>query len=254
MNLQVNTAQTIDGVIAELDKIIDWCHDRNSRQGYFPALYRKVTVAVKEGIRQNFFEDGPRMEQLDVVFANRYLEAFRNFQARRPLTASWQVSFDSSAEWSPVVLQHLLLGMNAHISLDLGIAAAQTVPQGRIEELQTDFNRINEVLSNLIDQVQQELSEIWPLLRFFDLKAGQLDETLARFGIEFGRDQAWKIAGQLNALPPDQREDFIDTLDLKIARVSGFIRNPPKRLFRWTLLLIRCTELQSPRRVIDLLR
>ena len=30
---------------------------------------------LTQGIDQDFFEDGPRMERLDVVFANRYLDA-----------------------------------------------------------------------------------------------------------------------------------------------------------------------------------
>ena len=73
-------AQTIDEVIQYLDEIIASAQNESSRAGYFPALYRKVTLAVKHGIEHHLFEDGERMERLDVIFANRYLEAYDQYR------------------------------------------------------------------------------------------------------------------------------------------------------------------------------
>ena len=70
-------ADTIDEVVERLTEIVEWSRAANSRLGYFAALYRKVTVKVHEGIADGFFDEGDRMERLDVIFANRYLEAFR---------------------------------------------------------------------------------------------------------------------------------------------------------------------------------
>ena len=44
------TAQTMDQVITQLDDIIEAARREKSRAGYFAALYRQVTVAVKQGI------------------------------------------------------------------------------------------------------------------------------------------------------------------------------------------------------------
>jgi len=68
-------AQTIDEVISQLDGVIARAKREGSRLGYFPAMYRKVTIRVKEGIQQGIFEDNPRMGKLEVLFANRYIEA-----------------------------------------------------------------------------------------------------------------------------------------------------------------------------------
>ena len=65
-------ATTIDEVLARLTGIIDESLQTGSRAGFFAALYYKVTAKVKEGISKNEFEDGARIEKLDVVFANRY--------------------------------------------------------------------------------------------------------------------------------------------------------------------------------------
>jgi hypothetical protein len=37
-----------------------------------------------------------------------------------------------------LVTQHLLLGINAHINLDLGVAAAAAAPSGDVEEVRDD--------------------------------------------------------------------------------------------------------------------
>jgi len=121
----MNHAETIDDIIEGLEKIIDWAYQKNSRLGYFPALYMQVTRKVKEGIEASFFDDGPRMERLDVEFADRYLDAFYAYRDGRPLTKSWQVTFEAAENKNLLILQHLLLGMNAHINLDLGIATAK---------------------------------------------------------------------------------------------------------------------------------
>ncbi len=121
-------ASTIDEVLEHLDGTIDLAHRQKSRLGYFAALYRNVTVKVREGILAGGFEDGARMERLDVAFANRYLDALERYHRGEDLSRCWRTSFEAAQNWHPIVLQHLLLGVNAHINLDLGIAAAQTSP------------------------------------------------------------------------------------------------------------------------------
>ena len=76
-------AETIDEVLQRLDEIIDQAIDQKSRLGYFPALYRKVTRRIKEGIQNDEFESSERMERLDIIFANRYLDAFDRTESSR---------------------------------------------------------------------------------------------------------------------------------------------------------------------------
>ena len=85
------------------------------------------------------FDDGERMERLDVIFANFYIDAFEQYQNNQVITRSWKFAFETSERWWPIVLQHLLLGMNAHINLDLGVAAARTSPGDAIQELENEL-------------------------------------------------------------------------------------------------------------------
>ena len=67
-----------------------------------------------------------------MVFANRYLAAYDAHRTGRTATRACAHSFVVAQQWWPIVLQHLLLGMNAHINLDLGIAAARVAPGERL--------------------------------------------------------------------------------------------------------------------------
>ena len=87
-------------------------------------MYRRVTAEVKRRIEAGEFDDGPRMERFDVLFARRYLDAWAQHERGEVPTGVWALAFAAGERWRPVVLQHLLLGMNAHINLDLGIVAA----------------------------------------------------------------------------------------------------------------------------------
>jgi hypothetical protein len=65
--------QTIDDVLLKLESIIDWSKANDSAIGYFAVLYHHMTAAVQQGIQNGAFEDGPRMEKLDVLFAKDIL-------------------------------------------------------------------------------------------------------------------------------------------------------------------------------------
>ena len=151
------SVQTIDDVVSALDTIVQQSYDQASRLGYFAALYRRVTCAVRDGIAAGRFQNGPLMEKLDVVFASRYLDALATFQAGGKATRSWMLAFRGCDDAGLLILQQLLSGMNAHINLDLGIASAQVSPGDQLPQLKPDFDQINNVLAGLISTVASRL-------------------------------------------------------------------------------------------------
>ncbi len=245
-------ARTIDEVVAKLDEVIAAAKSQESRMGYFPALYRKVTVAVREGIRDGVFEDNERLERLDVVFANRYLDAVEKQMRGEKPTRSWEVSFQAARKWRYIVLQHLLLGMNAHINLDLGVAAAEVAPGAELAGLRKDFEKINDLLAAQVDGVKEELATIWPKLRKLDRLGGSAEDRLINFSIRKARSFAWRLAQELAPLPPDRRRAAIDLTDLFVAKLSGRIRKPGTKA-RIATTLIRLGEKGTVPEIIDLL-
>jgi len=217
---------TIDEVIAVLADIILKSEQTNDPAGYFAALYQKVTIKVKEGISAGAFEDGSRMEQLDVTFAKRYINAYFSFKKGEPITLSWQKAFDFSTHYPPIVLQHLLLGINAHINLDLGIAANEISKSGNIADLENDFNRINEILSSLVHDVEEDLSKVWPTLKLILKLAGKVDDFMVDFSMTLARDGAWKFANQLSISPNDQIHSLIEVRDQGVTAKASIVTNP----------------------------
>jgi len=210
-------AQTLDEVIAELGEIVARAQREADRIGYFAALYRRVTIAVKAEIANGAFEDVPRIARLVVIFANRYLAALASFRKAEHASRCWVMAFDATRRRGPIILQQLLLGMNAHINLDLAIAAAEVAPGAAFPSLKNDFDRINAILGSLVDQVQDEVESLSPALGWLD-RAG----------------------------------DAIALRDAEVA-LLGLLVERPGWLIRLALLWIRVRESSNVRRNIEAL-
>lgn len=243
----------IDEVIEALNIIIKQSEDNNDSAGYFAALYRKVTARVKQGIANNEFEDGPRMEKLDVIFASRYINAYVAWKNNQPLTASWKKAFDITTDYWPIVLQHLLMGMNAHINLDLGIAAAQVSANNNINALQNDFNKINSILSSLVAEVQNELADIWPRLKWILQKTKNVDDFLVDFSMQLSREGAWNFALSIAGKPAGELNTLIATRDIQVAEKSKIVTHDG---FVVSLILgiIRLGERGSVKQKIEIMK
>ena len=232
-SVQMNTLSTvlptnIDEVIAHLDNIVAACEISGSRMGYFPAMYNRVTRQVKQRIIDGSFEDNERMERFDVIFANRYLEAYYAYAQHKPCSQSWKITFDASKKWSPMVIQHLIASMNAHICLDLGISAAETETQN-LASLKNDFEQVNDILDSLIEEVESELREIFHPLTTFDKITGNSYWPIAHLGIVKSRNDAWHVAEAYAQLQTEkERHIFVHMRDHHVAVIGKRILTPPK--------------------------
>lgn len=223
----MSRATTIEEVIQRLTQIVEDSKAKESRLGYFAALYRQVTVTVKQRIDDgDYFDDNKRMENFDVIFANRYLDAFDQMQSGSEPTHSWDYAFQASRQWWPITLQHLLLGINAHINLDLGIAAFETVgPQG-LPTLHGDFNKINDLLADLVGGVKEKLAMVWPPLRWLNRYFGDVETGVINFSMTKARDAAWSLAQELAELNEKDRDQAIARRDNETLSLSHAIRHP----------------------------
>jgi hypothetical protein len=245
-------ASTIDEVIAALKNIIDTSIHNNSRTGYFAALYYKVTVRVKQGIAAGEFEDGARMEKLDVVFASRYLDALADWENKREVTASWQTAFNATGKRYVLLLQHLLMGINAHINLDLGIAAATIAKGYPLADIKKDFATINTIIASLTYEMLNDLSRVSPLLSLLGLHATNYVSVLVQFSIGNARDGAWSFAEDLSAKTSDDYDQLITDRDKTIAQLGSELVHV-QGVMRFTCWLIHIFEWKNPAKIITLL-
>jgi len=220
----------IDEVVAAIDSIIMWSIESGSCLGYFAALYKRITLAVGVAIAQDVFQDGARMERFDVEFAGRYFAALNGYfhpgQYGKP-AHSWQVTFEAAGLEQPILVQHMLAGINAHIGLDLGIAAQGVAGGTHLPSLREDFNRLNAVLASQVSGVVADINELSPVLA--DLYGVLQEQQIALIteAVKAFRDSAWRFAMVLAALPDLLDPGVILARDLQVAQQGALVYSPP---------------------------
>lgn len=245
-------ARNIDDVISRLELIIEECIKTKSKAGYFPALYHRVTCKVKEGIMNGDFEDNARMERLDVIFANRYLRAWHEWKQGVKPSGSWEVAFGASKKRMTILLQHLFLGINAHINLDLGIAAVETVEGPVFKVMRKDFYGINTVLAAMIYEVVHEINRVSPLMSLLGLHATNYNQMLMQFTIDIARDGAWCFADELFEKKDPGYDLYIKERDKRIAQLAQSMLHP-SGLMKITLCCVKLFEWWNPAKIINAL-
>ena len=216
--------RTLDDVVGDLTVIVGDARQRGSCTGLFASMYRSVTCEIRDTVRSGgFFSDDVRMEHLAVVFADRYIDAYHGYQDGEETTESWRLAFEySEAARRRMILQHLLLGMNAHINLDLGIATADVVPD-HLPTVYADFLRINEILFQMVDDLQANLGAVSPRMSWFDRLGLGADEAFMRLGIRTARDMAWRLAEHIVETDSEYRMEVIAERDQDTAQLAQAI-------------------------------
>lgn len=219
-------ATDIDDVLVQLRGVID--RHQGTPLAFFPAVYRATTLRVKAGMQQGTFEDAPRMGRFVTTFANRYLAALdaRAAGAAVGPSRAWQVAFDAAVRPHTMILQHVLVGMNAHINFDLPLAVIAAAAGGNVLDLEADFHAINDILAALLDPVQEVIDGFSPLLHILDEVGGRSEEELVTFSIRTAREEAWHEALRLAGEVDPQRARSVLSLDRKVALLASSIIVP----------------------------
>jgi hypothetical protein len=185
--------------------------------------------SLRDGIDQGMFDDRPRMMRFVVTFARRYFDAvnrrFDDVDDRKP-TQVWQLAFETNDSDEPIILQHLLTGMNAHDTFDLGITAAVTAGDS-LEPLQNDFNAANAIIASQVDGILDAIEQVSPLVAQYRKQLMGNDIGFIGAAIKQSRDLAWTFAQQLAIESESNRPKVIDDHDIIFAWFCRRHLNPP---------------------------
>ena len=121
-----------------------------------------------------------------------------------------------------------------------------------IELLKKDFDNINNVIGDLINEVQDELSVINKTMNFIDKVCNDKDEAVANFSIGIARREAWSCAVELSGLPITEHNHYNANTDSTITLLAEKIIKPG---FRTEILLwmIKLFEQRDIRKTIGIL-
>ena len=232
---------TLDEVLSELKAIVEQSMAKNDRSGLFAYVYYRTTLQIKTEIEAGDFEDAKRMEDFDIVFANLYLKAYCDHKSNQPVSKAWQIAFNADLK-NLSYIQHILLGMNAHINLDLGIAAYKVMLGKNILDLENDFVKVNDILASIVQELQMRLSRISPLLFLLDWFGGNKDEKIINFSMVKARYYAWHLAIDLCKKKGEDHQSKIQSADVFVSKLAHIIIKPPGFLIPITLQFIQWFE------------
>lgn len=245
--------ETIGEVLAALQRIIMFSKYNKNKVGYFAVLYHITTSRIRDYIEEGRFENGRRMERVAVLFARRYLEAWELWNKGEQITDSWKVTFETGENPETIVLQDLLLGINAHINLDLGIAAIETMKGNELNDWKNDFRKMQEIMASVTTTVQNRLMKINPLTPLLGMHLLDPNEIMVQFRIKKAREGAWQFAERLSRKKGKELDHFIFRRDKQVAALGYNISNP-SLLMRLTLCIVRLFERRDVERNICILQ
>ena len=190
-------------VIEHMQSLVDSWQAAADRRTSFLACYQMMTRNMFGAIDAGEFNDPEWVYSLLNHFAGYYFEALQAYESDSPaMPAVWRQAFDACRQPDTLILQNLLLGMNAHINYDLVFTLvdmlepewAQLTPderQGRYD----DHCHVNAVIRRTIDAVQDTIIEPdTPLMEVADRLFGPVDEWIMARMITQWRDEVWEQA------------------------------------------------------------
>lgn len=217
----------IDDCILKMQDIVDWSIDKQSHIGYFAILYQTVTKKINQEIKLARFENNDQIAVMVTNFANRYLVAIDEyFENDSTISKSWDTSFNLKEPKNYCILQHLMLGMNAHIIFDLAISSAAIAPNEEIFKFKEDFFKINEILIDMIDEIQEMITKVFWVMKPLDFIFGRLDEKIAASIIVLARNKAWDLARLLALSNDDLKTTLIEEMETEANFISEQILFP----------------------------
>ena len=174
------------------------------RRAIFLGCYLRMTENMLGALADGEFHDAEWVSGLLHHFADYYFDALDAYERKDPDTPPvWQQTHDAACNPETMVLQNLLLGINAHINYDLVLALVDTLsPEwavldatGRSRRYE-DHDHVNDVIARTVDCVQDEVVERYaPEMDLIDKLLGPLDEWLA---------EVWDQAVRMLEAPTDE--------------------------------------------------
>ena len=217
--------------------------EADDASGFFAAMYARVTARVQTAIDDGRFDDGDGMTRFAVAFADWYLGPR---EGTRPRPACWTAADDVSGDRRLLIVQHLLLGINAHVNHDLPQVVVELAgDQPKLGPLRRDFDAINDVLAETQPDVLRDLGRVSGWTQLAVSRGGG---RLFDFSLSRARAQAWQSAERIHALDTAARAGDVAELDRLVTVLAHLVARPGAPL-SWLLAVPRWLEHDDPREV-----
>ena len=173
------------------------------RRAIFAHLYLLMTGNMLQALQAGEFHDKVWVRTLLETFAGYYFKALEKFEeAWFTAPPVWRVAFEAAQDPQVTTIQHLLLGMNAHITHDLVFTLIdmlepeweQITPANKKARYH-DHMHVNEVIARTVDVVQDQIiAQHAPVLDALGPVYRNFDEWVVSKLVQKWRGQVWNQA------------------------------------------------------------
>ena len=253
MEVVIAIYQTLDDVVAGFSSLERHFRTRQDRRSIFLTLYGVVSAEMRDRLASRVFVDAVWVERYAVAFANLYREALEAYDAGRTTAVprAWRRCFDTAATGNSLVLQDVLLGVNAHVNNDLAFALDRVSLSPDRDSRRRDHNAVNEVLSGVTQRATERLASLYaPGIATMDHAAGEIDELVSRMSLGAARDSAWESACALaDARGPVERGLAAARVSARASVMARLLLAPSRR----PVLIATCRRLEEESNWLTLL-
>ncbi len=236
---------TLSDVVAGLAALESRFRERGDRRCIFLSLYGVVSAEMQARVTANAFADTAWVHRYAVAFANLYREALEAYDEGRAgeVPKAWRLCFDAARAGTGLVLQDVLLGVNAHVNNDLPLALERVSIDPDRAARRRDHDAVNAVLAAVTERATARLASLYaPGLTAMDDCAGEIDELLSLFSLQVARDSAWDAALSLANARGRMERDLTARLVGSRAAVMSRLLLAPSRNAR---LVAACRRLEG---------
>lgn len=213
--------EELDAVMERMEARIVELRAADDDRRIFLAVYATMTGAIHRGVHEGRFMDPPWTAELTTRFARLYFDAEDAWQHERAACPNaWRAAFAAAGRPRISVIEHALLGINAHIVYDLPFAVSGTmrasgdVVDGRLRgdtlvRRRHDYEVVNHILAETILDAQAVLAEESRVSRVLDRIALRFDGYAAEALLRASRTQGWHNALALAVARDEQEHEAV---------------------------------------------
>jgi hypothetical protein len=216
--------QTISDAAQSLTALENLFRQTKDKRGIFVVAYKEMTDTLQKLIdsqekgSDKIFNDLEWVKGYLVTFANLYREALYGALHHLTVPRAWKISFEKIEDEGILTIQHLMLGINAHIMRDLPFTLNQ-IGLGNDEQQKfrkEDHDNVNQVLETATDTIQKKVSNYHRAkgLALLDSFLTSFDEWVTNSFFQRQREMAWLDAlslaesGELRGKIEDKAEEY----------------------------------------------
>lgn len=241
--------RTLDGALAGMSAIEQRFRAARDRRAIFLTAYLVITRALKQQVATGAFRDSDWVASYGTGFANLYRQALLDWErgARDDVPKAWRIAFEVALAERALVIQDLLLGINAHINHDLALALVEATVDPRRDERYADHTAVNAVLQAATNTLQDRICLCYmPALKLLDVVGEGADELIASFSVAKAREEAWTSALALvNGRDEQERSGTRRSIDQRAAVLARLIL-APNPAYPWLVGALRHLERMQP--------